>query len=112
MPQYVLLLRDQPSQGSPPSPAEMQEIIGRYKAWSQKLAAQGHMRGGQKLRDGVGRVMNGASVLDGPYAETKEVMGGFFLLEASGFDEAVELTRDCPHLDYGSIEVREVEPTD
>jgi hypothetical protein len=50
-------------------------------------------------------------VTDGPYVETREVLGGFFHLVAESFDQAVELARDCPHLEYGTIEIREVENT-
>jgi hypothetical protein len=50
-------------------------------------------------------------VSDGPFAEANEVMGGLFVIEAATYDEVVELCKDCPHLDFGSIEIREVEPT-
>ena len=47
--------------------------------------------------------------MDGPYTETKEILGGYFAVEAGSYDEAIELTRDCPHFDFGSIEIREIE---
>ena len=50
-------------------------------------------------------------VTDGPYAEAREVIGGLFIIEANSYDEIVELSKDCPHLDFGSIEIREVDPT-
>jgi hypothetical protein len=50
-------------------------------------------------------------ITDGPYAEAREVIGGLFILEAADYEEAVALSRDCPHLDFGSIEIREIEPT-
>ena len=50
-------------------------------------------------------------VTDGPYAEAREVIGGLFVIEAANYDEVVELSKDCPHLEFGSIEIREVEPT-
>ena len=50
-------------------------------------------------------------VTDGPYAEAREVIGGLFMIEAANYDEVVELSKDCPHLDFGSIEIREVQPT-
>ena len=55
--------------------------------------------------------MGGAKVTDGPYAEAREVIGGLFILEAGNYDEAVTLCQDCPHLDFGTIEIREVEST-
>ena len=115
MSQYVLLLHDSSTASTEMSAGEMQAIIGRYKAWAGGIAARGHMRGGQKLQDGTGRVMRAAGgkveVTDGPYAETKEIIGGFFIIEAENYEQAVALTRDCPHLDFGTVEVREVEPT-
>ena len=50
-------------------------------------------------------------VTDGPYAEAREVIGGLFIVEANSYEEVVELSKDCPHLDFGSIEIREVDPT-
>jgi hypothetical protein len=47
--------------------------------------------------------------VDGPYAEAKEVVGGYFIVEADGYDDAVALCRDCPHLAYGRIEVRQLD---
>lgn len=113
MPKYVLLLHEA-ADFSQISPKEMQAIIERYIAWRRKLE-QGRSIGGHKLKDGEGRVMrraNGAvAVTDGPFAEAREVIGGLFILEAASYDEAVALCRDCPHLDFGTIEVREVEAT-
>ena len=108
MPQYVLMLRDN---GFPEdiSPEEIQAIIDRYRVWSEKAGT----RGGQKLRDGEGRVLvkkeGGVAVTDGPYAESKEVIGGYFLIDAPDYDHALALAQDCPHLEFGSIEVREIE---
>ena len=49
-------------------------------------------------------------VTDGPYSETKEVLGGYYIIEAGSYDQAIERSRDCPHLEYGgTIEVREVD---
>jgi hypothetical protein len=46
-------------------------------------------------------------VIDGPYSETKEIIGGYYVIEAPDYAGAVELLRDCPHLSYGKIEVRQ-----
>lgn len=114
MPKFILLLHDA---GFPAdiSPDEIQAIIQRYVAWRQKIQQNGRAVEGHKLTDGQGRVMRGAGgatkVTDGPYAEAREVIGGLFIVEAKDYDEAVELSEDCPHLDFGSIEIREVEPT-
>ncbi|HEX7151286.1 MAG TPA: YciI family protein [Thermoanaerobaculia bacterium] len=108
MPQYVLMLRDNGSFPEDITPEEIQAILERYSAWREKVGGSG-----QKLRDGQGRIVvrkdNGVSVTDGPYVESKEVIGGYFVIDAADYDEAVRLAGDCPHLDFGSIEIREIE---
>lgn len=104
MPKYALMLRDN---GFPPnlSPTELQASLMRYKTWLEKVGRAG----GEKLKDRNGRVMKRGSVTDGPYVESKEVIGGFMIIEARDYDEAVKLCGDHPHLEIGSIEIREVD---
>jgi hypothetical protein len=115
MPDFVLLLRDAGRFDPNMSPDEMQAIIQRYVAWRAKVGQNGRAITGHKLHDSQGRVLNGGGgglkITDGPYAEAREVMGGLFVIQAASYDEAVELARDCPHLEFGSIEIREVQPT-
>jgi hypothetical protein len=110
---YVLLLHEAAANKNDISPEEMQATIARYKAWSQKMAEAGRLAGGQKLEDGTARVMAGEGprlrVTDGPYAETKDVVAGFFILKAETYDEAVDLAKDCPHLSFGTIELRKID---
>ena len=110
MPRFVLLLRDNGSFPADASPDEIQRIIQRYRDWSEKVNSRG-----EKLRDGEGRVLrrhgSKTTVTDGPFAESREVLGGYFILEAPTYDDAVKLCDDCPHLDFGSIEIRAIEPT-
>jgi hypothetical protein len=111
MPKFILLLHEEKNAFQSMGPEDMQKIIEKYKAWSERMRAQGHLRGGEKLEDGTGRVLrrNGekTSVTDGPYAESREVVAGYFVLEADNYDKAVELSRDCPHIDFGTIEIRQ-----
>lgn len=117
MPQFMVLLYDDPAlqeRWAGLAPEEMDRMVQRYGAWSGRLAAEGKLLGGEKLRDREGRVVRGAgkerTVVDGPFSETKELIGGFFLIQAGGYDEAVELTADCPHLEHGgTVEIRAVE---
>jgi hypothetical protein len=113
MPKYVLFLHENPSDFADVSPEEAQRIIERYAAWSRDLGAR--RVGGQKLREEGGRHLSrsgsGVQVSDGPYGEAKEVLGGFFIIDAPDYDAAVEVASGCPHMDFGWIEVREVEPT-
>ena len=111
---FMLIARDVPQDLSDVSPEDMQRIIEKYVAWGQRLEAAGKKKHGHKLRDGEGRVLRGdggsVSVTDGPFSETKEIVGGYWLIEAGEYEEAVELARDCPHMEYGSsLEIRQVE---
>ena len=114
MESYILLLRDTSVAKPRLSPEEIQAIIAKYKAWGQRLRDAGRIAGASKLEDGTGRVMLGSGaqvrISDGPFTETKDVIGGFYILNADSYDEAVELCRDCPHLEYGGgIEIRRVQ---
>jgi hypothetical protein len=113
MAKYTLMLRESGQSFAKLSPSEMQAIIARYGAWSEGLRKAGTLGPSNKLTDGAGRVMrrtNGkVMVTDGPFTEGKEVLGGYFTIEAESYDKAIEIANSCPHLDFGSIEVREVE---
>ncbi len=111
MPGYVLLLHEPLDRFSELSPDQMQKIIERYESWSQELRRGGKLLDGRKLKDDGGRHLSerGRIVTDGPFSEAREVVGGFFLIQASGYDEAERLCRDCPHLEFGRIEIREID---
>ena len=114
MASFMLIARDVPQGFADVSPEDMQRIIEKYVAWGNKLEKAGKKRAGNKLRDGEGRVLRGnggkLAITDGPFSETKEVIGGYWLIDAADYDEAIELSRDCPHIEYGaSLEIREVE---
>ena len=114
MPKYMLLLHDNPNAFANVSPEAMQKVVEKYIAWGKKLREAGVMRAGDKLTDEPGRVMRRKDgqvyVTDGPYSESKELLGGYYMIEADTYDKAVELARDCPQLDYGgTIEVRQVD---
>jgi len=113
MAKYTLMLRESGRAFANLSPSEMQAIFARYGAWSDGLRKAGTLGPSEKLTDGAGRVIrrtNGkVMVTDGPFTEGKEVLGGFFTIEAASYDSEIEIANTCPHLDFGSIEVREVE---
>lgn len=110
MAQFMLLIRgDEEVQRSP---AEMQSIVEEYIAWARKLRSEGRMLGGDELANN-GKLVRGygatASVSDGPYAETKEAIGGYFLIEADDQTHAVEIAKACPGLKRGgAVEVRAI----
>jgi hypothetical protein len=114
MPKYMLLLHDNPKAFANVSPEAMQKVVEKYIAWGKKLREAGVMRAGDKLTDEPGRVMRRKDgqvhVTDGPYSESKELLGGYYMIEADTYDKAVELARDCPQLEFGgTIEVRQVD---
>ena len=90
---------------------EIQKLVNQNEAWFERLAAQGKVKGGQALgRSGAtisGR--NRRIVSDGPFAESKEAIGGFLLLDVETLEEAIAIAQTSPTLAYGtSIEVRPV----
>lgn len=112
--EYLLLLHEEPDIFESLSPEEFQRAIERYRAWTEELQRDGSFLASDKLTDGEGRVLRKEErelrVTDGPYAETKEVIGGYYAVRAGSYEEAVALARGCPHLDYGgTIEIRQVE---
>jgi hypothetical protein len=93
------------------SPDQMQQVAGQWMAWFQGLTAQGKALAGSPL-EAEGKIVsgkNGQVVADGPFAESKEAIGGYFLLRVNSLDEAVAIARQCPGLAYGiKVEVRPV----
>ena len=117
MSQYMLLLHESTTDFADLSAEDIQQVIGEYVAWRNSVAEKGKLVGGAKLKDEGGKSLtmtNGAlRVTDGPFAESKEVIGGYFTIFADDYDEAVAITETCPHLKYGGwIELREIEPTE
>ena len=93
------------------SPEAMQANMGKWMAWIGKLKNAGKYVAGEPLLPGGKLVSgpNGKSVTDGPYTEGKEVVGGFFIINAKDIEEAVELSKECPDLGHGSkVQVRQV----
>jgi hypothetical protein len=113
MTSFILMLHEDPAVFAAMSPEAQEAVIAEYMAWGQKMEAMGRLRGGQKLKDEGGRHMTARSgklvVTDGPYTEAKDVIGGFFIVEATSYAEAEALVADCPHLRYGMIELRETD---
>lgn len=115
MPNYMLLLHEEPMDYSQFSAEQIQDVIAEYVAWRNQVESAGKLVGGEKLKDEGGRHLSGQNgtlrVTDGPYTEAKEVIGGYFTISAADYDEAVETAKGCPHLKYGGrIELRETEP--
>ncbi len=105
MAKYMLLLLDNPSDYASLTPQQMQDLVKEYGQWAGRMGQEGKLAGGEKLADEGGKVITGkgpkAVVTDGPFAETKEVLGGYFIINAASYDEAVAIARSCPHSKYG-----------
>ena len=114
MPQFMLILKETPGAYKKLSPEEIQQMIQKYRAWAGKLAQAGKLGNSHKLMDEGGKIVatkNGRfTVVDGPYSEAKEVVGGYFIITAKDYAEAIELVRDHPHVPMGTIDIREVDP--
>jgi hypothetical protein len=95
------------------SAEEIQQAIQRFSNWARKLREQGKLVAAEKLKDNEGLMLstrNGQIAVDGPFAETKETIGGYFIIEAGNLAEAIEITKECPALSHnGKVELREVE---
>ena len=92
------------------SPEDMQNQMMKWFAWVEKLKKENIYSSGEALMPG-GKHLKGAKhvITDGPFAESKEVVGGYFIVKANTLEEAIEIAKECPDLPYNStIEVREV----
>jgi hypothetical protein len=106
---YMLLFRGNDWTNSL-SPEEKQKVTDQWMAWFQRLTNDGKAIAGNPL-ERESKIVSGKLrvVSDGPFAESKEAIGGYFLLDVAGFDDAVAIARDCPGLPYGvQVEVRPV----
>ena len=110
--QYLVLIYSEEAT-EPTDPARMGAVMGEYNAYSQMLRDRGAMVGGEALQPTstatTVRIRDGRTITtDGPFAETKEALGGFYLVEAKDLDEALTLGAACPGAKWGSIEVRPI----
>lgn len=114
MPNFLLLLHNNVDQPRPSSPDDIMSMMKAYMAWTDKLRAEGRYQSGQKLTYDAGKTLRQSggrvAVTDGPYAESKEIVGGFYLITAKDYDEACRVAQTSPHLAYGGrIEVRQID---
>ncbi len=93
------------------SPEELQQVMSKWTAWYDQLVEQGKIKSAHPLIP-EGRVVSqkkGQAVADGPFAESKEAIGGYFLIQMTNLDEALRIAKRCPALPHGMIvEVRPV----
>lgn len=92
------------------SPEQLQFRMGKWFAWGDKMKEQGILKGGEALLP-TGKTVSGPDrvVSDGPFAESKELVGGYYTVSAASYDDVVKIAQDYPDYDLdGSVEIREV----
>jgi hypothetical protein len=109
--EYLLLIYGDEETWQVQSPAEQAEVMAAYNAFTESIVASGHIRGGSELAPTTTattvRVRDGeALTTDGPFAETKEQLGGYYVVECADLDEALAIAARIPGALHGSIEVR------
>lgn len=114
--QYLLLIYAKEFEWARRSDAERGQIFQDYMSFAKGIRASGHYLGGEALQPvstaTTVRVRDGKALsTDGPFAETKEQLGGYFLIEATNLDEAIGIAARIPDSKTGSIEVRPIMPT-
>ncbi|MGC4087921.1 MAG: YciI family protein [Polyangiaceae bacterium] len=109
--QYLLLIYEAETGG--PKKADGAAMMAEYKEFSESIVKSGHMRGGNALKPiataTTVRVRDGKTLsTDGPFAETREQLGGYYLIEAKDLDEATQIAARIPSARWGSVEVRPI----
>jgi hypothetical protein len=110
---YMLLVIEPPGQRSTRTDAEGREVYARMVRFSEQLKQRGLLTMSQSLKTDAARVKvreEAVTIMDGPFAETKEVMGGILLLTCKTREEAIAIARECPAAQWATIEVRELGP--
>jgi hypothetical protein len=95
-----------------PSPEQAQKTMQKWRAWFKELGDNGHLKDIGHPLEKSGKVVKGTqkTVIDGPFAEAKDVIGGLTIIQARDLEHASELAKGCPILDVGgSVEVRPVQ---
>jgi hypothetical protein len=111
--QYMLMIYGSEAAEESMTESQMGEVMGAYKAYSEALVKAGVMAGGERLKPTSAattvRVVSGKTeVLNGPYADTKEQLGGYYLINVPDLDAALSWAARCPGASHGTVEVRPV----
>jgi hypothetical protein len=114
--QYLLLIYNAEQNWTALSEADRNALMGDYMSFTESIAKSGHYKGGNALQPistaTTVRVRNGKrQAADGPFAETREQLGGYYLVDAANLDEALSIAERIPAAKTGAIEVRPIMPT-
>jgi hypothetical protein len=106
--EYLLLFRNT-SWHKDLSPEEIQQNMARFTAWFERLSNAGQFKGGGPLAHNGKIIQRRNAITDGPFAESKEAIAGFFIIQADSPEQAVEIANGCPGLEFGqTVEVRAI----
>lgn len=109
MKEFMMMFRNVPMANFQPTPEQIQASIKQWQDWIGGIAAQGKFVSTNQLGFTGKTLKPGNVVTDGPYAEVKEIVGGYIIVKASGIDEALKLAEGCPILTLGgNVEVRDI----
>jgi hypothetical protein len=110
MKEFMLIFRSEKRPDDAlPSAEQMQAMLNQWQKWIKNVAAQGNYSGTNRLLSEGKTLKPGNVITDGPYIESKEMVGGYLIVKTNSLDEAVEIAKSCPALLYGSnVEVRAV----
>ncbi len=109
MKEFMMIFRNEKNDNPKPSPDQMQAMIKQWQDWIGGIAAQGKFVATNALGFEGKTVHADATITDGPYAELKEIVGGYIIVKAENLDDAVKLSDGCPTLEMGGkVEVRDV----
>lgn len=116
MAKFVLMLPHARDRYTTLGEADFMELMKDYIGWVEEMSAQGKYVSGEKLLEDGGKVVTNKSgsieVHDGPFAEVAEILGGYMVINAADYDEAVEIARSHPHMKHNqTILVRQTDPT-
>lgn len=105
---YLVFIRSVPGKQQSADPSRMEEMMAAFTSWKQKYGASIVDMGG-KLKP-TGKVVRTSGVIDGPFAEAKEIVGGYMVVAADSYDQAIEIATGCPGIMHpgSSLEVREI----
>ncbi|MGA9650669.1 YciI family protein [Pedobacter sp.] len=109
MSEFILIFRrDYKTADAQPSPEKLQESLKQWQEWFTSLAENDMLARPVQRLDAVGKLIKGSTIVEGPYTEVKESIGGLVIIKANDYDEAVEIAESCPVLALGgNVEIRQ-----
>lgn len=110
MKDFMMLFHSEPNPDFNPTPEQIEEEVKAWQDWMGGIGAQGKLKNPGEALGFEGKIMHAdGTITDGPYAELKEIVGGFLIVSAESIEEAIQLSKGCPALSSGGkVEVRDI----